>query len=230
MIQTEHVYNLLQDRLEFFESLSRRVVRMCKGQQCPHFNVCPFAPEVKDIQLSDRIPCAVEREVVKDAVENFVIPKDNTTVKPPVDPRRPEQGLLFQELVELLVKKARISMYLQEHDIMISQWEILKDAKGGGEHFDTMNEVEHPLLNSLDKTKTQILKVMKELGITPEFLIRQGLYVDDTAQMDSEKRARELAENKVRDVFQGLLESLPEEDPTRLLIAKALQKETVDNN
>jgi hypothetical protein len=218
-VRAEHLLGTLLDRAEFFEKLQRGLVRMCKGRDCPHYSVCPFAPEMSDLTVEDRVPCAVEREVVRDAVRDFATPNDSG-LKPPVDPRRPEQALLFKELVELLVKKTRLSMYLQAHDMLVEQWEVLKD--GEIEKFDTMNQVEHPLLASWDRTTSQILRVMKDLGITPEFQIRQGLYVDDASQIDAERRSKELAEYRVRDGLKKLLSLLPEDDPNRALIAQAM--------
>lgn len=218
-VKAEHVLGLLLDRVEFFERIGRGVIRMCKGRDCPHYGVCPFAPQMEDVSIDDRVPCAVEREIVRDAVEGFATPREGG-LKPPVDPRRPEQVLLFKELVELLVKKARLSMYLQEHDMLVDSWEVLKD--GEIEKFDSMNQVEHPLLTAWDRTTNQILKVMKDLGITPEFQIRQNLYVDDSAHLDSEKRAAELADYRVRDGLKKLLDLLPADDPNRSLIAEAM--------
>jgi len=222
-VPAEALIAVLLNRLEFFEGLGRNLVRICKGTQCPHFSVCDFAEVVESLSVEDRVPCAVEREVVRQAVEGFVTPTDGS--RPKVDPRQPEQLMLFRELVELMVKKTRLSMYLQQEDMLIPHYEALKD--GDTERFETANKIEHPLLAAWERTQNQILKVTRELGISPEFQIRQGLAVDENAHLDAERRAREIAVEMVQDKMREMVQQLPEGDPQRRLIEQALANSEV---
>lgn len=217
-VHAEHILSLLFERLEFFEGLSRSVVRVCKARRCVHFDVCPFKHVVANVQESEGIPCAVEREVVRNAVESFTMPQNGN--RPKVDARRPEMALLFQQLVQLLVKQVRISMYLQQADIMIDQYEILKD--GDMEKFDTANKAVHPLVDSWDKNHLAIQRVMKDMGLSVEFQIKQGLWIDESSQIDAEKRALELAQSMLIDAMKKQSKSLPAGSPELLSMEEAI--------
>lgn len=221
-LDADTLLTILMERLEMLDRLQRSVVRMCKGYDCPHYVVCPFKDVVQGIELEDRIPCAVEREVVQDTVQNFAMVGPNGE-KPSIDPRKAEQALLFKELIELLVKKTRIGMYMQKEDMLVDHWEIVRD--GETESFQTSgNQLEHPLMLAWDKNQLQILRVMKELGLSPEFQIRHNLYVDDSLKVDAEKRAEELSREKLRELYTTMRDNLPEHDPNRLLLNEALNK------
>lgn len=221
-IHAEHLVSLLMERLEFFEQLSRSLVRMCGGRECPHFKVCPFKPIVENLVKDDAIPCAVEREVIRTNVENFVTPQNGS--KPRVDPRRPEMALLFKQLIQLLVKQVRISMYLQEHDIWIETWEILKD--GDMERFDTANKMVHPLMDAWDRNQASITRTLKDMGLNVEFQIKQGIWIDEASQVDSEKRAIELAHDLLKDGLEQQLRLLPEGTPERIMLEQAVTMAT----
>ncbi|RME26205.1 MAG: hypothetical protein D6800_06710 [Candidatus Zixiibacteriota bacterium] len=216
-VPADRLLAVLMDRTEFYDRLMRGTVRVCKGSGCPHFSVCPYKDIVGDLTLEDGVLCAVEREVVRGATTSFLLPHDGRP--PAVDAARyPEKALLFQQLVELLVRKTRLSMYLQMDDLLVDQYEILKS--GDTEYFAAMNQAAHPLLEALSSTQESIRKVMQALGITPEFQIKQGLYVDDADRLDAERRAREIAIQMARDVAA----QLPEGDQYRLQLEEAISR------
>lgn len=219
VIHAEPVLNLLMERLEFFEGLSRSMVRMCSGRACPHYNVCPFKEVVRDISVDESIPCAVEREIIRNAVESFVYPTGGHA--PKVDPRRPEMGLLFKQLAHLLVNEARLSMHLQTDDVTVQVWEALRDDQGA-ESFQSMNKGINPLVDAWMKNHTAIQKTMKEMGLSPEFQIRQGLWVDESSRIDAERRAIELATEFIRDGALKQLRQLPPGDPKRESLEEAI--------
>ena len=217
-VEAEHIMSLLMDRLEFVDGLSRSLVRVCTGRACPHYAVCPFKHIVSSIDKDDGIPCAVEREVIRTNVEAFIQPTDGR--KPRIDPRRPEMGLMFKQLIQLLVKQVRISMYLQVNDIMVEHWEILKD--GDMERFDSMNKIVHPLMDAWDKNQNAISKIMKDMGLNVEFQIKQGIWIDESSQIDSEARALEMAMAFLKDGIEDQVKQLPEGDPRRTEMLQAV--------
>lgn len=217
-VQTEHLLNVLMDRLEFFEGLTRGLVRTCKGQQCPHYSACPYVGVIDSVTESEQIQCAVERDIVKNAVSSFIEPDQSG--KPRIDPRRPEMMLLFSQLIQLMVKQSRITMQLQMDDVLVDYYEVLKD--GDHDTFQSKNLIEHPMMASWEKTHTSIQKLMQNMGITPEFQIKQGMWVDESSKQDAQARALELAAQYRIDDLSGLLQSLPEGDPMRAMIQEAI--------
>lgn len=218
--QPERLLALMLDRMEFFEGLSRNLVRVCKGVGCPVYNVCPYQDQMRHVTEEDHIPCAVERDVVRSRVEAFVYPKDGS--QPLVDPRKPQMALLFQQLLQLLVKQTRLSMQLQKDDVQVDHYEILR--RGDDDQFETANKQIHPLIEAWDRNQETIRRLMKDMGITPEFQIRQGIWVDSQSKLDAESRAKELAAGWLMDTFERQLKAVPENDPSHQMLKEALSE------
>lgn len=212
----------LLNETEYYHELANGLVRMCNGEDCIHFDVCDFKDRARGNDESDGIECMEDRREIMSAINNFVDPDHG---QPKVDTRQPAQQLLFEQLVQLLVKQRRITMTMQLSPVIVDQWEILQD--GEFEHFDSMNEAEHALVKTWDRTHQRINKTMRAMGISPRFEIQQDRFDFEEEQLDAEQRADELLFDKVE---QGLnqLKQLPEEELDKMApeeaVAKALEE------
>lgn len=199
----QSMLELLLNQTEYYHEIADGLVRMCNGDDCEHYSVCPFKDQVKDNEKEDGIECMVDRKVVQGAIESFVDPPEG---RPKVDPRRPAQALLFEQLVQQLVKQRRISMHMQKSSVLVDHWEILQD--GEVDKFKAMNKSEHALVETWDRTHKRIEKLLKAMGITPRFEIQQDRFEHEEERLDAEDRANELFLDKLEDA----LHSLPESD------------------
>lgn len=220
-LRPEKILSTLMDRLEFFRNLSEGLVRVCKGYQCEHYDACPFKDLVAENRPEDGIECMVDRQVVQGAIENYITPEDG---KPKVDPRRPVMATLFEQLVQLLVKQRRYSMSMQIEDVLADHYEILQD--GETDHFESRNQVEHPLMKAWDRNHKRIEKVLKAMGVTPEFEMRQDRWQAEDDRLDAEQRSKELMLEKLSDALKEMEEKerkqieKGEGDPERAQILK----------
>lgn len=217
-MRPEAIMSLLMDRMQFFDKLTRDLVRKCRGTDCEHFKCCPFASIVEDITIDDREDCAVDREVVQGLIDSFVRPDNGD--KPRLDPRKTELMVLFGQLVQLFVKQNWLRMTMRLSPVEVNVWEPLKD--GASEHFDSMNKAVNPIMEQWDKNQEKIMRVMREMGLSPEFQIKQGMWIDTASQMDAEQRAAELAIEMLQTNYRNLYNKLPEDDPNRQLLLEAL--------
>lgn len=200
-LPVERVLTLLLNQTEYYHELADGLVRMCSGRECEHYSVCPFKEMVAENRPEDGIECMVDRKVIMGAIESFIDPPDG---RPKVDTRQPAQQLLFEQLVQLLVKQKRITMHMQQSSVIVDNWEILQD--GEIEHFDAMNEMEHALVKTWDRTHKRIEKVLKAMGISPRFEIQQERFDLQEDRLDAETRADQIYLEKVEDSLQQLKE------------------------
>lgn len=212
----ETLLSLLQERLEFFEQLARNLTRVCRGRSCPHFSVCRFKEAVADLHEEDGINCAVEREVIKHHVKNWVQPEEG---QPKVDPRRPEMAFMFQQLMQLVILQVRYAMYMQTQDLLADHFETVRQ-RDGSEEVLKINEIEHPLLQGWQRTSQEIQKTMQRMGLTPEFQIRQDMWVEEGKKIDAEERALEI----VDDLYRHELDRAEEGSPEHELLLKGIER------
>jgi hypothetical protein len=205
-LPADKVIGLLLERLDLHEQLSRQLARVCRGAECPHITVCPFADIMRENTEHDGILCAVEREHIRHWVDNFVEPEVG---KPKVDPRKPEMGFMFRQLMQYVVQQLRYSMHMQSRDIVGMENTPVRQSDGS-EQILPLNEVEYPLMAGWQRVTDNIQKTMQRMGLTPEFQMRQGTWGEDEMILDAEERAKELAREYLADVYDSMLE---EADP-----------------
>lgn len=215
-LPAETLVALLLERLEFFEHLSRNLARVCGGKDCPHFKVCRFRDIVSNVTKDDGILCAVERELIKNHIEQFVTPKSGD--RPSVDPRRPEMAFLFHQLMQLVVAQVRYSMYMQVENLSTKQYDKLRQ-QDGSEIPAALNDIEHPLMAGWQKTTREIQNVLQKMGRTPEFMQRQGLIVEEGEKADAEARALEM----VLETYNHMLAEAEEGSTEYTLIQEAIE-------
>jgi len=190
----------LRKKTEFHHDLGEDIVRLCKGAECVHYDACPFKEAMRDFRPRDGVECAVDRKVVNDAVNAFMHPENG---KPKIDAGRPAQELLFEQLVQQLVKMRRITMTMKTEDVMVRQLEALRD-RDGSEDLVPGNVAEHPLMRTADNTQKRIEKLMKAMGITPEFEIRYDLWETKDERQSADERSKELFLERLEDAVKTL--------------------------
>ena len=199
-LEPEAILTRLKKKTEFHHDLGEGIVRLCSGVECAHFDACPFKEAMKDYRPRDGVECAVDRKVINDAVNAFLHPENG---KPKISPGRPAQELLFEQLVHQLVRMRRITMTMKTEDIMIRELEALRD-RDGSEDLVSANVAEHPLMRTADNCQKRIEKLMKAMGITPEFEIRYDLWETVDERQSADERSKELFLERLQDAVQTL--------------------------
>lgn len=198
-MEPRKMLSMLMKRTEFFAGLAEDVVRTCKGTECPHFEVCPFKEIVADNREEDQIPCAVDRGVVEDAVEDFIDPTGTGGL---INPDRTAQAYYFRQLVYQLVRQNRIQMTLKSEDLLQDYYEILQQDQTGREEFRQGNKTVHPLHDALFKVEKRVEKTIDKMGVAPKFQMRQDMWEADENRLDpdelAEKRMLEEVEESLR--------------------------------
>jgi hypothetical protein len=211
----EALVSLLLERLEYFEMLSRNVAKVCEGRECPYYSVCRYKEIMFDVKKEDGIFCSVERELIKHYVAEFTVAKPGA--KATVDPRRTEMAFLFAQLIQLLVQQLRYSMYMQVTPLLTNEFDKLRQPDGSEIPF-ALNKIEHPLMSGWQRVTKEIQAVLQKMGRTPEFEMRQGLWIDETEKANAERRAIELMAETYESMLKGLAEGTVEHN----LVAQAL--------
>lgn len=214
-LSVRRLVTLLMERLNYLEYLASSVVRVCNGQQCPHYAVCPFAEQVSHLTGSEGVYCAVERELVGYHLELFTSRRGR---RPLVDTDRPEQVFMLQQLLQLLVQQKRYAMYMQRENIKIPVLDKRR-LPDGSEELVVVGDAEHPLAQAWQRVTREISRLMAEMGCTPAFMQRWGLLDEESERVDAEARAREL----VLDVYQNLRDYFGEDSDVARLLDEAIE-------
>lgn len=223
-ITPKKLLSVLMDRTEFFSGLGQGLTRMCAGVDCEHYEVCPYKDWVADNRIDDQIECMVDRDVIRGLVRDFIYPEEGPQK---VDPRRPAQAEMFEQFVQLKVKQNWLKMSMQKENVLAEHHEILQDGPDS-EHFESANQVEHPLMKAWARTHKRIEKVMKAMGVTPEFEIRQGLWEDKDERINAERRAKELYLEKMSDTLRQIRREKNEKELEEETTYEELLEETIE--
>lgn len=203
-MKPKQLLSLLMNRTEFYHDLASSLVRVCRGTDCTHYDACPFRhlKTVQEARVEDGIECMVDRKVVSGMIEAFIEPKRG---RPKVDPDQPAQMLLFEQLVQLVVKQRRIMMTMQVQKVLTKRWEVLKHKDT--ERFASKNYMTHPLMEAWKDTHQRIESALKQMGISPEFEMRQDTWEAKDDRIDSDERAQQLLLERLEQATKMLKDS-----------------------
>lgn len=227
-VHADKLLSLLMERMEFFGHLVERVSRTCRGQQCGVYDACPFTDDGDGLQMVENatpegdLQCMVDRQEINRLKDYLLDTADGGGGK--VDPRRPAQALLFEHLADLVINRRRMLMKIQQEEIMVDVPQAVQTQPSGVEELQDAGVEAHPILEQLETNMRRIESVMEKMGISPQFEMRNDMWIEEDDEGSAELRAREMTQQFLREARDKIKEDLPPGSEQRKIMEKMVEK------
>jgi len=227
-VHADKLLSMLMERMEFFGTLMERVTRTCGGQQCDVYDACPFTDDGDGVRMvenatpEDDMDCLVERQRVNDLKDSLLKTADNPDGR--VDPRRPTQAMLFENLVEMMLHRERLNLELQQSDVTVEVRQAVQTRGSGVEELRQAGVEVHPALEALEVNMRRVESVMDRMGISPQFLMRNDRWIEEDDEQDVELRARKMTKQFLREAKEKVKEDLPPGSEQRKVIEAMIEE------
>jgi len=225
-VDAKNLLSLLIERTEFFGHLTERVARTCRGQQCSVYEACPHTDGGDGLQFienatpEDSVTCMVDRQELNDLKDYLLQSANNPDGK--IDPRRSVQALLFERLAGLIVTRRRIFMKLQQEDLTVEVLQAVQTQGSGVEQLREAGTEAHPLLEAFEANMRRIESVMDNMGISPQFEMRNDRWIEEDDSGNVELRAKEMTQQYLREAREKVMQDLPPGSEKRELMEKMI--------